>query len=109
MLIESVDEALTDMLGHRTVQAVYYYLNQKHSIRPDELPGKIDAFEGICQNLFGSSRESVSKAIAKRLYSKLGWTFWEATTLGLGDHVYRAKTRLAKEPKDREPRSYWLP
>jgi len=107
LILESVDEALTDILATRTTQALYCYLEQNHSIRRDQLPEKLDVFEDVCKNLFGAGRGTIAKAIARRLYSKLGWAFWEVATFGLVDYVNRARIRLARELTHQKEQS-WL-
>ncbi len=97
LLIESVDEALRNIFSPNTMKAVYFYLEENRQIRRDQLHDKLGEFVDSCKQIFGAGSQTLERAIAKKLYSKLGWEFWEVPNFGLLEYVEKAKQRLARE------------
>lgn len=98
-LLESIDEALTDLLGSRTREAVYDYLERNCSLARNEIPTRLDDFFKLLNETFGKGGSTIGKVIAKKLYAKLGWEFVEIQSYGLMDYVETARGRLEKEAK----------
>ena len=103
LLLESMDEALTDLLGRRTREAVYDYLERNCFVARNEIPGRLDDFFKLLNETFGKGGSTIGKVIAKRLYAKLGWEFVDIHSYELIDYVTTAKRRLEKEPLSRTP------
>ncbi len=100
LLLESMDEALTDLLGRRTREAVYDYLERNCLVAPNEIPGRLDDFFKLLNETFGKGGSTIGKVIAKRLYAKLGWEFVDIHSYELVDYVATARGRLEKEPEN---------
>jgi hypothetical protein len=98
-LSESIDEALTDLLGSRTREAVYDYLERNCSLARNEIPNRLDAFFKLLNETFGKGGSTIGKVIVKKLYAKLGWEFVEIQSYGLMDYVETVRGRLEKEAK----------
>jgi H2-forming N5,N10-methylenetetrahydromethanopterin dehydrogenase-like enzyme len=93
-LLESVDETMTALLSRRVVDALYVNLETVHSIPRDEIPYKIETLCSTLQKIFGSSGMStISRAIARKLFIKLGLTFPDGPPRTLPDYLEEAKVR----------------
>jgi hypothetical protein len=97
LLLESMDEALADLLGRRTREAVYDYLERNRLIARSEIPKRLDDLFKLLNETFGKGATTIGKVIAKRLYAKLGWEFVELPAYALTDYVEAAKVRLERE------------
>src|SRR5208283_3555744 len=94
LLLESMDEALTDLLGRRTLEAVYDYMERNCFVARNEIPSRLDDFFKLLNETFGKGGSTIGKVIAKRLYAKLGWEFVNIHSYELIDYVTTAKRRL---------------
>lgn len=97
LVLESIDEALTDLLGRRAREAIYDYLERNCLVAIGELPNRLDAFLTLLDDTFGKGSKTIGKVVAKRLYSKLEWDFTEIPGYALTDYVQAARTRIARE------------
>jgi len=100
LLLESMDEALTDLLGRRTREAVYDYLERNCLVARNEIPERLDDFSKLLIETFGKGGRTIGKVIAKRLYTKLGWEFVDVHSYELVDYVMAARRRLAIAPRN---------
>jgi hypothetical protein len=97
LLLESIDETLTDLLSARVVDALYLHLQTTHSITRDEVPYRLETLSSTLDNVFGRSHKIICRAIAKKLYAKLGLTFLDnPVERTLIQYVEEAKTKLGK-------------
>jgi len=94
VLVESIDETLTVILDRATVDALYAYLQKIHSISRDEVPYKLDILSTTLEKLFGAGAPSMTKAIARRFYLKLGLRFTGNPSRTLLEYVHEAKKQL---------------
>jgi hypothetical protein len=93
-LVESIDETMTDLLSRKVVDALYLHLQTTHSIPRDEVPYKIETFCSILKKIFGvSGSATICKAIARKLFLKLGLTFPNSPPRTLLEYVEEAKIR----------------
>ena len=95
LLLESIDETLTILLSREVVDALYGYLQKAHSISRDQIPTRLDTLSSILARTFGlPSSATISKAIARKFYSKLALTFSDNPGGSLLGYVERAKMML---------------
>lgn len=97
LLLESIDEALTDLLGRRAREAVYDYLERNRLVARNELPSRLDVFLRMLDDTFGKGSKTIGKVVAKKLYSKLEWEFTEVPGYELVDYVESARARVGRE------------
>jgi hypothetical protein len=97
LLLESIDESLTDLLGRRAREAVYDHLERNCFLARGEIPKRLDDFFELLNNTFGKGSKTIAKVIARKLHSKLGWEFVEIPSYELCDYVHMARTRLERE------------
>jgi hypothetical protein len=97
LLLESIDEALTDLLGRRAREAVYDYLERNCLVARNELPTRLEAFVTLLDDTFGKGGKTIGRVVAKRLHSKLEWEFIEVPGYGLVDYVEAVRARIGRE------------
>lgn len=96
-LVESIDETITELLSRAVVDALYAHLETFHSISRDELPYRLDALFSALENIFGvRGSQTITKAIAKKFYLKLGLEFTDNPSRTLVEYVDQAKLKLKK-------------
>jgi hypothetical protein len=92
--LESVDETMIALLSREVADALYLHLQTVHSIPRDEIPYKIETLCLTLQKIFGvSGTATICKAIARRLFVKLGLTFPNSPARTLPEYVEEAKVR----------------
>ena len=94
LLLESIDETITALLGKGVLDSLYLHLERFCAITKDELPNRLEVFLSILEKTFGSSGKTIGKAIAKRFYSKLQLEFDEKANHSLLEYVEEAKRKL---------------
>ena len=97
LLLEAIDEALTDLLGRRAREAVYDYLERNCLVARNELPTRLEAFLTLLDDTFGKGSKTIGRVVARRLYSKLEWEFIEVPGYELVDYVEAVKARIGRE------------
>lgn len=97
ILLGSIDEAITGLLSRKVVEALYIYLQNACSIRKEEVPYRLEALSAVIDETFGlAGSRTVTKAIARKLYSKLALPFQDNTPRTLREYVDEAKVKLAE-------------
>ena len=97
LLLEAIDEALTDLLGKKAREAVYDYLERNCLVARNELPTRLEAFLTLLDDTFGKGSKTIGRVVARRLYSKLEWEFIEVPGYELVDYVEAVKARIGRE------------
>ena len=67
---ESIEEVLST-LGENVKQAIYSYLENKYSIRKEQIPSKIEDFSDGIESIFGDAAKLVELKIMEKLQSKV--------------------------------------
>jgi hypothetical protein len=94
VLVESVDETITDLLSRAVVDALYAHLQSFHHISRDEIPHRLDTLLTTLEKIFGASSQIITKTIARRFYFKLGLEFTGNPSHTLLEYVDEAKMKL---------------
>jgi len=103
LLLDSVDEALTDVFGAEFREMFYKYLEERFCMMKATLPSRLDDLASVFSTTFGPTGSLVlGRAIAKRLYSKVGIRFIEKPGWTLVEYFDYAKKR-----EDAGGRSDW--
>lgn len=90
-LSDSIDEALREVLSEEVRDAVFRYFEATFHTSKADLPKHIEDFVNILSAIFGNSGSLVlGRAIAKRLYSKLGLRFTGESNRTLLDYLKQA-------------------
>lgn len=85
-LVDSIDTALTDLLGARTREAIYDGLARELSLAREDVPSHLNEFRETLQKTFGEAASTIESFIARRLYATLGWQFIDVAGFGLNEH-----------------------
>ena len=90
-LLECVDETLADLLGQKVRDAAYLVLEKNYIPRGD-IPVKPDKFGSFLEEVFGIAGLTIGRAIARRLYTKLGMRYAEIRRYKFQDYIQAART-----------------
>lgn len=95
LVSDSIDETLTDLLGSRTREAVYGYLQREYSITRNELADYPDQLFTIFERNFGvPAKRVIGRAIARKVYTKLDLKFQPVPHFEFADYMDKVKARL---------------
>jgi hypothetical protein len=93
LLIESVDETIASILGVAILPATYRFLETRCGITKEHIPSRLEEFDAALVRMFGVGGTTLSRAIAKNLWSKLGLEFVPMRNKRLTDYVNEARER----------------
>ena len=94
-LLETIDETITALLSRTVVDALYAHLEAIYSISRDEVPYRLDTLFTTLEKIFGvRSSQTITKAIARKFYLKLGLQFTDNPSHTLLEYVDEAKMKL---------------
>jgi hypothetical protein len=96
LLLECINEILTDILSTRAREAVYDNLERTRFLSRNQIPKHLDAFFQLLEETFGKASKTIGRAIAKKLYSKLGLEFVETPGLEFADHLQTLRRKLGE-------------
>lgn len=96
LLVQSVDETIADLLGLRVRKVFYDSLQAERGFDREAIPEHQDSFQQFLDENFGKASQTLTKAIAKRFYTKLGWTFVEMPQYELRDYFDLAQKRSTR-------------
>ena len=91
LLVKAIDETVADLFGPIVVQSLHDHLLKFYGVRMDEIPRRLDALTSTLAKTFGPSSKTISKAIARKLYAKLGLVFYDNPGGTLLENVERAR------------------
>ena len=95
MLLDSVAETFREVFSEEFGVVFYDYLERTFSITRTLIPERLDEFQSALSKTFGQSASSVlAKAIAKRLYLRVGLRFAEKPGYTLLQYIREAETNL---------------
>jgi hypothetical protein len=97
LLLEAIDEALSS-LGESVKQAIYFHIQNKFVARND-IPTRIQDFQGGLEKIFGAGAQFIEILIMKNLHAKIGITLTiEADNpLEFINYVNAAKQNFSKK------------
>lgn len=102
ILPDSVDEILVEVFGAEIKDMLYRYLEARSGIVREMLPYRLDDLASVLSITFGPKANLVlARAIAKRLYSKLGLRFIEKTDYTLLNYSRDAKIKMQIHSEER--------
>jgi hypothetical protein len=93
LLLESIDQALVDLLGRRAKEAIYDHLERKCYMARDEIPQRLGEFCDILHANFGKAGTTIERSIVRRFYSRMEKKFIDYPGYGLVDYVEKAKPK----------------
>jgi len=94
-LLESIDQTITVLLSQGVLDALYDHLQIFHSIARDQVPDSLDTLLNALVQIFGDrGAETITKAVAKKLFFRLGIEFTDKPSRTLLEYVDQAKMKL---------------
>ena len=98
LLLDSVDEALIDLLGAKFKDRFFTLLEAERQISKMAIPDRLDSFTSVLATVFGAKAAFViGRAIAKRLYARLEIQFVEKDSYTLLNYGIEAKQIVSKK------------
>lgn len=94
ILVESVKEAIEEILGKESAKAAFRFLER--DVKFNELPRHLPTFYSALNKTFGKDRGRVELAIAKKLYLKLSLEFNETPNTELARYVETAFIKVSQ-------------
>jgi len=93
ILIRSLEEVISDVLGKRVLPPFLNYLTTHNDITLDEIPYQFETVLDTMEEMFGVGGRTIGKLVVRRFYAKLGLELAESNR-PLIDYVERAKIML---------------
>jgi len=97
LLLESIDDTLSEILGTRVREALYDHLERHYRMGRTEIPDRLGEFLRALYEAMGVGSEAVGRAIAKTMYKKLGWEYIDVEGYQLSDHWEIIKTKAIRD------------
>ncbi len=97
LVLEAIDQVLTDLLGRKARESVYDFLARERSISKSDLVAHLDDLSLLFADTFGRGGKTIERSIVRNLHAKLGWEFVEMSSCGLADYLRIAKDRFERE------------
>lgn len=106
LLLESIDEALADLLGRRSRDQIYDHLATHYRYGREEIPTKIVEFYDFLEKMFSSASRTVGRTIIRRLSDKLGYEFVNVPGFEFFDYLDALRARSERDADRRERASH---
>ena len=108
LLVDSVDEAISEVLGNKVTRAFWYHYQAFLGITRDEMPYRLDTLFASLKGTFGVGGETLGRLIVKKLYAKANVPVELKLNHTLADYVEELKQILAQDlmthsDKENEP------
>jgi hypothetical protein len=91
LLIESVEETLTDLLGAKAREALLDYLAREDRLARAEIPLHPSELSRLLEETFGKSGIRIEQYIMRRLYAFLEWEYKETSNFNFANQVKEAR------------------
>jgi len=109
-LIEAIEETIREVFSPIVLEALYKALLERYDVTRDELPYRLETANKILTDVFGlKGAETLGRAIAGRLFAKLGLRFEESKGLNILDYVEIAKRKLTQATRSDLPNGLCTP
>jgi hypothetical protein len=96
-LLVALDRSMRDIFGEETVNAVYYYLRDKHMVKLEDILEKPESFTRAIKAIFGDAGADVIEGLlVKSLCDEFGMTGQIKEAAGLVDCLDELKVSLSK-------------
>ena len=97
LLIDSVGEAITDVLGARVTPAFWNHVQAYLGITKEEMANDLDTLFSALKDAFGVGGDTLGRLVLKKLYAKVGVPFEYTPDRPLLKYVEDLKEFLAKD------------
>ena len=97
LLVDSVGEAITDVLGAKVTTAFWQHIQAYLGITKEEMPYRLDTLFSALKDAFGVGGDTLGRLILKKLYAKVGLPLEYTPDRPLVQYVEELKEYLAKD------------
>ena len=101
MLLESIDEALADLLGRRSRDQIYDYLATRYRYGREEIPLKIFEFCDFLEDMFSTGSKTMERTMIRRLCDRLGYEFVHVPGFEFFDYLDALRARSERDQERR--------
>ena len=105
VLLESIDDALADLVGRRSRDQIYDYLATRYGYGREEIPTKVSEFYELLERVFSSGSRTVGRTIVRRLCEKLGYEFVSIPDFEFLDYLSALSAKFERDEESRERES----
>lgn len=98
LLIESVKETISEVLGRSVVEPFWHHMQTFLGIAQDEIPYELETLFNSLKNSFGIGGDTLGRVIVRKLYAKAGVDLVSRGNGTLVEHVENLKQILASRP-----------
>ncbi|MCW4035019.1 MAG: hypothetical protein NWF03_06605 [Candidatus Bathyarchaeota archaeon] len=105
-LLQVVDDSLTEVLGSDATQITYRLFEQKHNLKPKDIPNNLERFQYMLREVFGTGALLIEKKIMENIYTqmrgankKISIKYYDEVQFNLSNYINDIKTVAA--PKSR--------
>jgi len=102
LLLESIDEAIADLLGRRSRDQIYDYLATRYRYGHEEIPLKIFEFCDFLEDTFSTGSKTMERTIIRRLCDRLGYEFVHVPGFEFFDYLDALRARSERDQERRE-------
>ena len=95
--MESVSEAVSEVLGNRVTSAFWYHYQAFLGVTREEMPYRLDTLFSSLKNTFGVGGETLGRIIVKKLYAKVNVPLELKPDRTLAEYVEELKQILAQD------------
>jgi hypothetical protein len=96
IIMDSFDETVRGILGAGVVEPFYSYL-AANGVPKNDIPVKLDRLCIVLDETFGLGSITLQRALAKRIYAKLGLTFVNSERRSLVEYIKAAESSIDEE------------
>ena len=97
LLVDSVDETISEVLGARVTRAFWYHYQAFLGITREEMPYRLDTLFASLKGTFGVGGETLGRMIVKKLYAKVNVPLELKPNHSLAEYVEELKQILAQD------------
>jgi len=94
LLMESIDESFTALLGQNVKDALYAYLVKRRALDREDIPERLDDFDEFMHETFGQAAVVIERNILARFYDKLGLNLPGRTDYAFSDFIDATRKRI---------------
>ena len=97
LILDSIDEALSGLLGVRGRDLIYDHIARNYSFGREDIPVHLEEFLRLLEDTFSEASRTIGRTIIRRLYSKLEWDFVVVPGFQFEDYIADARGRIGRE------------
>ncbi|NIR86523.1 hypothetical protein GWO13_02695 [Candidatus Bathyarchaeota archaeon] len=105
LLLKVIDEELKQVFGEAATLIIYSHLEKNYSLKPEEIPEKLEVFIRGLEEFLSSGAQVVEKIILKKVYSSFGLPCRNKEGYNFIDHVTELRKNTRRLASTRAKRS----